>query len=88
MAIPKYSLITNSWISSADPEGALWLPNPSVLVNILNIFSYHCIRQDAVSAAVLYVLPGSFRHLPDSTPADSRISSADPDGILQIRQFP
>ena len=88
MAIPKYSLITNSWISSAGPEGALWLPNPSVLVNILNIFSYHCIRQDAVSAAVLYVLPGSFRHLPDSAPADSRISSADPDGILQIRQFP
>lgn len=41
MAIPKYSLITNSWISSADPKGSRWLPSPTVLVIILNVFSFH-----------------------------------------------
>lgn len=43
MAIPKYSLITNSWISSADPKGSRWLPSPTVLVIILNVFSFHAL---------------------------------------------
>ena len=65
MAIPKYSLITNSWISSADHKGSRWLPSPTVLVIILNVFSFHAlsgVRVGVITNSWLCILLQSLLH--------------------------